>query len=415
MRLDAVIFGGGATGLWLLDRLSRDGHHVVLLEARSLGAGQTIGSQAILRRSRSSTSLSGLANRVLIVPHGLPSLWRDALLGRITPNLTHTRLRADCCHQWYVESAGLRVASPDNPLRPRFDAETLPPEERPSALADVSGPVVRLPEQVLCPASFIADLAAQYHDRLLKIDAERGLKFHLNSPGEVDAIQLASPFDGQTLELRPRQVIFAADADNARLRRAVGLSEPMQSPRPLHRVLARGRLPLLNGHCVESGRTIVTVISDVDANERTVWQIDGRLAEDGWKRESYQQAERVRQELTRILPGLNLTQAEWSTYELDRAECDADTGPRHDAVSVFCAGNVTTAGPTPFMLAPLVSDEITGRASSPYITTPFDPTPLANWPRPSIAPLPWNEEHRTWWTLGDQPSKDQQQPQRRAA
>ena len=189
----------------------------------------------------------------------------------------------------------------------------------------------------------------------------------------------------------------------------------MQSPRPLHRVLARGRLPLLNGHCVESGRTIVTVISDVDANERTVWQIDGRLAEDGWKRESYQQAERVRQELTRILPGLNLTQAEWSTYELDRAECDADTGPRHDAVSVFCAGTVTTAGPTPFMLAPLVSDEITGRASSPYITTPFDPTPLANWPRPSIALLPWNEEHRTWWTLGDQPSKDQQQPQRRAA
>ncbi len=414
MRLDAVIFGGGAAGLWLLDRLSRDGHHVVLLEARPLGTGQTIGSQAILRIGRSSTS-GGLANRVLIAPRELPLLWRDALLGRVTPNLTRTRLRADCCYQWHIEPAGLRVASPDNPVHLRIDAETLPPEERPAALADVAGPVVRLPEQVLCPASFIADLAAQYHDRLLRIDAERGLRFQLNSPGEVDTIQLTSPSDDQRLELRPRQVIFAADADNVRLRRAVGLSEPVQSQRPLHGVLARGNLPLLNGHCVEAGRAIMTVISDIDFNGRTVWQIGGRFAEDGLKRVARQQAERAREELTRILPGLDLTQVEWSTYELDRTECDADTGPRRDAVSVFCAGNVTTAGPAQFILAPLVAEEITRRASSPYITTPFDPTPLANWPRPSIAPLPWNEEGRAWWRLSDQPSKDQPQPQRRAA
>ncbi len=414
MRLDAVIFGGGAAGLWLLDRLSRDGHHVVLLEARSLGAGQTIGSQAILRTGRCS-ALSGLANRALIVPRELPALWRDALLGRVTPNLTHTRLRADCCHQWHVEPAGLRVAAVDNHPHPHLDPEILTPEERPAALTVVTGPVLRLPEQVLCPASFIADLATQYHDRLLRIDAERGLKFLLNSPGEVDAIQLASPSDDQRLELRPRQVIFAADTGNARLRRAVGLSEPLPSPRPVQRVLARGNLPTLNGHCVEAGRAIMTVISDIDSDRRTVWQIGGHFAEVGLKRESCQQVELVRQELTRILPGLDLSQVEWSTYELDRTECDADAGSRRGAVSVFCAGNVTTAGPAPFVLAPLVAEEITGRASSPYITTPFDPTPLAHWPRPSIAPLPWNEAGRMWWTLSDRPSKDQPQPQRRAA
>lgn len=410
MRLDAVIFGGGAAALWLLDRLSRDGHHVVLLEARSLGIGQTIRSQAILRTGPFSTS-GDLANRVLLAPRELPSLWRDALLGRVAPNLTRTRLRTDCCYQWHIDPAGLRV----HPLRLHINAETLPPEERPAALADVAGPVVRLPEQVLCPASFIADLAAQYHDRLLRIDAERGLRFQLNSPGEVDAIQLTSPSDHQRLELRPRQVIFAADADNARLRRAVGLSEPRPSQHPLHRVLARGHLPLLNGHCVEAGRAIMTVISDIDFDGRTVWQIGGRFAEDGLKHESCPQAERVRQELTRILPGLDLTQAEWSTYDIDRSERDADTGSRRDAVSVFCAGNVTTAGPTQFIFAPLVAEEIAGRASSPYITAPFDPTPLANWPRPGIAPLPWNEANRTWWTLSDQPSKDQPQPRRRAA
>lgn len=413
MRLDAVIFGGGAAGLWLLDRLSRDGHHVVLLETRSLGAGQTIGSQGLLRSGHSST-LKGLASRTSITSRELPALWRDALLGRVTPNLTRTRLRADCCHLWNVEPLGLRVVSSFDSVRPSFNSEILLPHERPAALADLAGSVWRLPDQVLCPASFIIDLATQYSDRLLQIDVERGLTFRLNSPGEVDAIQLTSPADGQLLELRPRQIIFTAGDDNARLRRSVGLIAEISSARPLHMVLARGSLPLLNGHCLESGKAIITVTSDIDHHGRTVWQIGGSLAMDGSKQEPQQQAERMRLELHRIVPMLDLAQVEWSTYHLDRVECGLDADSRSDAVSVFCAGNVTTAGPAPFVLAPLLAEEISSRASSPYITTPFDPTPLAHWPRPSIAPLPWDETDRTWWVLSDAPSK-QQTPQRRAA
>ena len=63
MRLDAVIFGGDVAGLWLLDRLSRDGHHVVLLESKALGAGQAVGSQAVLDGGRCVTS------------------WRSSILG----------------------------------------------------------------------------------------------------------------------------------------------------------------------------------------------------------------------------------------------------------------------------------------------------------------------------------------------
>ena len=110
MRLDAVIFGGGAAGLWLLDRLSRDGHHVVLLESRRLGAGDTVGSQAILHVGRTSIT-SGLANRAVRPLRELPTLWRDALLGRIAPNLTRTRLRSECCYLWQVESSGSEVAT----------------------------------------------------------------------------------------------------------------------------------------------------------------------------------------------------------------------------------------------------------------------------------------------------------------
>ena len=429
MRLDAVIFGGGAAGLWLLDRLSRDGHHVVLLESRGLGAGQTVGSQAILHVGRTSTA-SGLANRVVKPLRELPNLWRDALLGRIAPNLTRTRLRSECCYLWQAEPLGTPSSrlrgvfgthlgpEPDDIAgKVRSDDSThttaLADDERPAALAEVAGPVRRLPEQVICPASFLADLADQYRDRLLQIDAERGLRFRLNSPGEVDAIQLTSPTDGSTLELKPRQVIFTAGSDNARLRELVGLSVDVLLSRPLHMVLARGNLPELNGHCIEGAKTIVTVTSDIDDDGRTVWQIGGQFAENGFKLEPHSQTERVREELIRILPGLDLRQIEWSTYRLDRAEGEMSNNSRRKAIQVFCAGNVTTGCPTKLVLAPVLAAEIADRASSPYITTPFDSTPLADWPRPETASLPWNEADRDWWTLADSPAR--QLPQRRAA
>ena len=183
--------------------------------------------------------------------------------------------------------------------------------------------------------------------------------------------------------------------------------------RPLHMVLARGNLPELNGHCVEDAKTIVTVTSDIDDDGRTVWQIGGPLAVSGFKREPHAQTERVREELVRILPRLDLRVIEWSTYGLDRAESELGNNSRREAIQIFCAGNVTTGCPTKLVLAPVLAAEIAARASSPYITTPFDSTHLADWPRPETAPLPWNEAERDWWTLADSPAR--QQPQRRAA
>jgi glycerol-3-phosphate dehydrogenase len=92
MRLDAVIFGGGAAGLWLLDRLTRQGCHAVLLEAAALGSGQTSGSQGIIHGGLKYT-LQGWLTKSAQHIRKMPDVWRRALLGQIAPNLTHTRLR----------------------------------------------------------------------------------------------------------------------------------------------------------------------------------------------------------------------------------------------------------------------------------------------------------------------------------
>lgn len=412
MRLGAVIFGGGATGLWLLDRLSRDGHHVVLLESRMLGAGESVGSQGILHVERAFET-SGFTSRLARPVRELPLRWRDAMLGRVVPNLTRTRLRADACYLWRTDAPDSDDGIAGNTNLGQIDSAVLSGDERPAVLADLTGPVHRLNDQVICPASLLADLADQYQDHLLRIDAEQGLRFRLNSPGEVDLIELTSPVDGSKLALRPRQVIFTAGRDNARLRHLVGLSAAAIPSRSWHMVLARGNLPELNGHCLEGNRILATITSDIDDDGRVVWQIGGRLAKTGFALEPSLQTERVRSEMARILPGIDLQSIEWSTYHLDRSEGSTGGNAARDAVQILCAGNVTTACPTRLVLAPIAADEIADRASSPFITSPFDPAPLANWPRPELAPLPWNELDRHWWTLPEVPVR--QVPHRRAA
>lgn len=398
MRLDSVIFGGGAAGLWLLDRLSRDGHHVVLLEAAELGAGQTVASQGIIHGGM-KYSLSGLLTRSAISIREMPAVWRNSLLGHGTPNLTRTRLRSECCYLWQTESLSSRVGMLGARIGLQVKSEAIESEERPAALANVFGTVARLPEQVVCPASFIADLADQYQDRILKIDVEHGLKFQLGSPGEVESLELTCPVSGDHLRLRPRQVIFTAGSGNSRLREMVGLSANAMQRRPLHMVLARGSLPELHGHCVDGAKTRVTITSDLDSDGRTVYQIGGQIAEEGTSLDPLALTERARAELGQVLPSVDWSRVEWSTYRVDRAEGATANGGRPDTIQVLCAGNVTTGWPTKLVLAPILAQEIASRTTSPYVAAEFDTTPLKDWARPVVAALPWEDQERVWWAL----------------
>jgi glycine/D-amino acid oxidase-like deaminating enzyme len=409
MRLDAVIFGGGAAGLWLLDRISRDGGQAVLLEATALGAGQTIAAQGIIHGGLKYT-LQGLLTKSARHLRGMPAVWRDALLGRVSPNLTRTRLRSDCCYLWQTNSLSSKAGMLGARIGLHVKPELLEPADRPSALASVPGMVARLAEQVISPASFLADLAAQYRDRILKIDLNDGVQFDLRSPGEVSAIHLHDNATQQRFRLIPRQVIFTAGRGNANLRRMVGLDGGVMQLRPLQMVLVRGDLPELNGHCVDGAKTRVTITADVDDQGRRIWQVGGQIAEEGVGVEPQTLIQRAQRELSAVLPNVDFAAAEWSTYTVDRAEGITTDGSRPETVQVLCAGNVTTGWPAKLALAPVLALEIASRVQPSGHRQTFEPAALAGWPRPAIALSPWDEPNRDWWQ-----SKDPHAPNRRAA
>jgi hypothetical protein len=416
LDLDAVVFGGGAAGLWTLDELVRAGLRCMLLEGRELGSGQTVVSQGIIHGGVKYT-LSGLFSPSARAIAEMPVIWRKCLAGEAEPDLTGTRLRSHFCHLWQTGSLmsklGMFGARTGLRVRPR----TLEAHERPAILRDCPGVVARLDEQVIEPWSFITVLSEKHRGRVLKIDVESGLEFERGSqksgvrgqPSPTSAvgsttIRLINPDTGDPLDLRAKHIVLAAGAGNASLRQMLGLSPSVMQTRPLHMTMLRGNLPVLNGHCVDGAATRVTITSTRDFGDRAIWHVGGQVAERGVAMDERTLIAHVREELLAVLPGLDLKGVQWATYRADRAEASSG-GARPSDATVLCDGNVITAWPTKMALAPRLAimvremiADASGDDRSAQTSAQAVPSALRDWPRPMVALPPWETTH-TWITL----------------
>jgi len=388
--LDVLIFGGGVGGLWLLDHLRRGGYRVLLLEAGALGSGQTAASQGIVHGGL-KYSLRGLLTPSARAVRDMPALWRRCLEGRAAPDLRNTLRRAEHCHLWQTRALSSRFAMVGARAGLRVVPEKLPHDARPEALAACPGTVARLDEQVIEPASLIADLADQHRQLILSIDPEAVLDFAVPAAGSVDLLRLTDPATGARLELRPHWVVFTAGTGNADLRRRVRLNPKLMQRRGLHMVLARGDLPVLNGHCVDGMHTRATITTARDGVGRTVWQIGGQIAEDGVRMQPDQLIGHAVDELRGMLPGIDPGCASWATCRVDRAEGLTKHGLRPAGVVVSREGNTITAWPTKMVLAPVMAEQIRRLLPDPKATAPPPQDIIDSWPRPDVARPPWEE------------------------
>lgn len=393
--MDVLIFGGGAAGLWLLADLTRRGHSAVLLEASALGSGQTVASQGIIHGGLKYT-LQGLLTPAAQQIRDMPGLWRECLAGTGFPNLSQTRIRSQHCHLWRTNTLASRLGMIGAQIGLRIAPQTITESERPAALANCPGTVARLDEQVLSPASFIADLANQYRDRILHVDPERDVEFRRTQANAVPQVVLKN--GAEQIVLSPHWVILTAGAGNARLRERLGLDPARMQRRPLHMVLARGRLPAFNGHCVDGARTRATITSDMDLAGRVVWQIGGQISELGVNQSESELMAHARSELQSIMPAVCFDDVEWSTYRVDRAEGVTANGSRPDGVQILQDGYLLTAWPTKLALVPQLAGDLASRIGPPT-STRFDEKIFKDWARPSVALPPWEEPGRVWSSL----------------
>lgn len=380
LPVDALVVGGGVAGLFLLHALRASGRSALLVERSALGTGQTTSSQGILHAGV-KYALGGVAGDDANEASDAAALWQEFLAGSGNPDLRGLRVLARNEYLWRTASlmgaAGMLGARLALRTRPSAVAAS----ERPAWLAGVRGDVLSLPETVIDPADLLARLAAAVPG-LIGLGEVASLR-----PGSRGvSVQVRGP--SGTLELQAGTVFLTAGAGNEALLAMAGLSdhEPMQR-RPLRQAMVRGDLPEVFGHCIDGAKTRITVTSDRDG-ARTVWHIGGELAENGPAIDERAFLERARTEVAGCLPGVDLREAEWSSYLVDRAEPRTRDGRRPSAAHVSAAGRVVTVWPVKLVLAPRAAREAVVHAEPSGAASAGWP---AGWPVPAVAARPWHE------------------------
>ncbi len=392
--MTTLIIGGGIAGLWLCDALRRRGDPVLLLESAALGAGQTIASQGIIHGGVKYALAGAVSDSATNIAE-MPRRWRDALAGIAEPDLRGVPLRADHCHLWRTGGVRATLGMAGARLALEVAPTVVPADQRPVALRDCPGMVARIAEPVVDVGGALAALARRNAGHLLRIAERDGVTFQLDSRGRVVAVVVTTPERDQSLTLEPGAVVLAAGAGNAELRRRAGLAGEVMQRRPLHMVMVRGALPVLNGHCVDGARTRATITTVTDTQSRTVWLVGGQVAEQGVEISGPELLVRARHELEAILPGVDFDGTAWAAYRIDRAERAMAGGRRPDDVQVLQEVNLFTAWPTKLALAPRLVDRLLPLLP---VSAGIFPVPVG-WPVPVVATPPWDQEAA--WTNVD--------------
>ena len=384
IELDVLVVGGGISGLLTLDALHRQGCAACLIERTALGHGQTIWSQGIIHGGL-KYALGGVAGSASKAIAEMPETWRSMFRGEAMPDLSGVRLRSDDCAIWATEGA----SSIAGLLGAKLALQTKPTvwknDERPEVLQLHSGRVLRVAEPVLEPLSLLTVLAERHAERLI-----HGNVTQMDISGEHPKVSFS--IDAETHFIHADRIVITAGLGTEQLYgqlRGSTEAPPRMQQRPLRMVMARGDLPVLNGHCIRGTSPWLTITTVADTSP-TIWQIGGTIAEEGSAMTAEQTIAAAINAVSTALPHVSLSGIQWATYDAPRAECATEDGGRPDRPSLTTVGPLLIGWPTKLALAPMLAADIAAAVSPAGRShKPLD------YPQPPIAIPPW-EENQSW-------------------
>ncbi|KPZ01487.1 hypothetical protein ALO94_201001 [Pseudomonas syringae pv. spinaceae] len=381
---DVLIVGAGVAGLWLNARLRRQRFSTVLVESASLGGGQSLKSQGIIHGGAKYAlhgALSGASEAIA----DMPRRWREALDGKGELDLSGVRLLSEAHYLWSPGTIAGNLTSFFASKAVRGRVDQVKGEQLPPALQNpkFKGKVYRLAELVVDVPSLIKRLAELAEDSLLA-----GQKIEpLYEADELIGLRV----DGR--DIHAQRIVLSAGGGTADLLNALGVSQPQMQRRPLHMVLVKGpTLKSLFAHCLGGGpKPRITVTTHPAADGQCVWYLGGDLAEaDGVAREPDAQIAVARKELEALLPWVDLSQAQWATLRVDRAEPAQSGLVRPDNAFLDSQRRLMVGWPTKLALAPDFADRVLSHLSKDGIH-PTPQAPLVDVPRPPLAIPVWDE------------------------
>ena len=381
---DVLIVGAGVAGLWLNARLRRQGFSTVLVESRTLGGAQTVKSQGIIHGG-AKYALHGALTGASEAIADMPRRWREALAGNGELDLTGVRLLSEAHYLWSPGTLAGNLTSFFASKAVRGRVDQVKGDQLPPALQDprFKGKVYRLAELVVDVPSLI--------ERLAELGGDGLLSGQNIEPVFANEELIGLRIDGR--EIHAQRIVFSAGAGNAELLASAGISVPAQQLRPLHMVLVKGpSLKPLYAHCLGGGtKPRITVTTHPAANGEWVWYLGGDIAEaDGVARTPDEQIAVAQKELGNLLPWVDLSQAQWATLRVNRAEPAQSGLVRPDNAFLADQGRLLVGWPTKLALAPDFSDRVITALHNDGIQ-PGNAPVLPEFVRPPLAQTPWEQ------------------------
>ena len=381
---DVLIVGAGVAGLWLNARLRKQGFSTIVVERESLGGGQSVKSQGIIHGG-AKYALHGALTGASEAIADMPRRWREALAGDGELDLNGVRILSQAHYLWSPGTLAGNLTSFFASKAVRGRVDQVKGDQLPPALQDprFKGKVYRLAELVVDVPSLIERLAELAGDGLLAGQTIEPL-FENN---ELIGLRV----DGR--DIHAQRIVLSAGAGNAELLASAGISVPAQQLRPLHMVLVKGpSLKPLYAHCLGGGpKPRITVTTHPAADGEWVWYLGGDIAEaDGVAREPAEQIAVAKKELGNLLPWVDLSQAQWATLRVNRAEPAQSGLVRPDNAYLADQGRLLVGWPTKLALAPDFSDRVIQALENDGIK-PGNAPALPALPRPPLGKTAWEQ------------------------
>lgn len=369
-----AIIGGGIAGLWLLNRLSKDGYDAVLLEKNALGGGQTLASQGIIHGGL-KYALNGALSPASSAIADMPERWRRCLTGDGELDLSACRVLSPHYFMWSNSGyrSRLKTFLGSKALHGRIDA--LQRSQYPDFFQHpgVKGTLYQLTDFVLDTPSLLKTLAEPSQDRIFHCPR---LELQSGTNGDIDCI-LAQGKAGN-VSIKAQRYILCAGEGNEALLAQVGVGQMPMQRRPLHMVYVHmnhpapvyvhcigdnfGMTPLLtltshpyHGSESEPGTDFEAVTKNPD---QWIWYIGGEIAERGVAVDSEQQQALAKQQLSKTFSWVDFSQAHWGSFLINRAEPRVSNLQRPDNAWVEARQNFLVTWPTKLTLSPNLGDAV---------------------------------------------------------
>lgn len=395
---DALIIGGGIAGLWMLNRLRAEGYDVLLLEKTQLGAGQTIASQGMIHGGI-KYALSGNLNSASEAIADMPEHWKSCLAGAGDVDLSGANILSEHYYMWPRNSLRSRLNAFLGSKALRGKVSNVDKKNYPDFFkSQIKGPLYELLDIVLDVPSLLSCLSNNHQPNIKLFSHESDWSIEKDSEGGFKSLTMQQ--GEETFNIRAKQLIISSGEGSKDFLKTLiadqDLPDNMQMQlRPLQMTIVKHEHPHpIHVHCVADQLTAtpeVTITTHKCKDGKTAWYLGGELAESGAHRTQEEQIKVARKKIAELFPWCDLSNAQWHSFFINRAEAQTKNGKRPETASIHQYKNISLCWPSKLTLAPNLGQQIVNLFQEKNIKPgTYNNPDLSKMNFPGIAAAPWD-------------------------